>query len=326
MPRRLVQIEAISLMLLFLTSTGVLADVRVLVIPKGTQTFFWESVAAGAQKAGQALGISITYRGPFSEDQHEAQIQIIAYGIRHKFDAIVLAPNHVEMAAHILKTAVAEGIKGVLIDSNINSRPHASFIESNNYKAGQEAADHAAALLNGAGRIALVRYMKNHASTQDREQGFVDRLQSRYPHIILTADPRAGTSVGSAYHRVSDLFAQSPTVDAIFSVNESTTMSTLLALREKHLLGKIKFIGCDFNAEIKNAILNEEMDASIAYNPFQIGYLGVQTAHRLIQNKDVPAEIFTDTVLIHAENYHTEAVQMIIKSNTPVSDYAPWMG
>jgi ribose transport system substrate-binding protein len=317
MPKRFDQIGAITLMLLFLTSTGVLADVRVLVIPKGTQSVFWESVAAGAQKAGRELGISITYRGPYSEDQHGAQVKIIAYGIRQKFDAIVLAPNHVEMADSALKTAVAEGIKVVLIDSNMNSRHHACFIESNNYKAGQEAADHAAALLNGAGRIALVRYMENHASTQDREQGFMDRLKSRYPQIILTADPRAGTTVGEAYHSVSNLLGRSPSIDAIFSVNEPTTMGTLRALREKQLVEEIKFIGFDCNAEIKNAVLNKEMDATIAQDPFQIGYLGVDTAYRLIQNKPVLERIFTDTVLINAENFHTATVQAIIKANTP---------
>lgn len=277
-------------------------------------------MAAGAQKAGQELGIGVTYRGPYSEDQHEAQIQIIAYGIRQKFDAIVLAPNHVDMTAPALKAAVAEGIKVVLIDSNMNSHYHASFIESDNYKAGQRAADQAAALLNGVGNIALLRYMENHASTLSREQGFVDRLKSHYPQMVLTADLRDGTTVGSAYHKVLKLLGRSPSIDAIFSVNEPMTVGTLRALREKDPQRKIKFIGFDYNAEIKSAILNREMDATIAQNPSQIGYLGVKTAFELIQNKTVPAKIYTDTILINADNFHTTEVQAIIDSNTPVAD------
>jgi ABC-type sugar transport system substrate-binding protein len=57
------------------------------------------------------------------------------------------------------------------------------------------------------------------------------------------------------------------------------------------------------------------MDATIAQDPHQIGYLGVKTAHRLIQNKPVAEKIYTDTVLITAENIHTDAVGQFIRAN-----------
>lgn len=320
MSKRGIRSLAIALILLVSASMPVLAEIKVLVIPKGTEAIFWKNVAAGARQAGTDMGIEITFRGPHSALQLDAQIQIIEYGIREGYHGIVLAPNHVEHPAPALKTAVARGMQVVLIDSNMNSRHHACFVESDNYQAGQAAADYAASLVGGAGRIALVRYLKNHASTLEREHGFLDAIASRYPRMEVVADPHAGPSIGTAFRTVSDMIDRHAPIDAIFTDAESTTLGILRALKEKGLQGKIKFIGFDFNTTIRGAILNHEMTATVIQNPFQMGYQGVKAAYDLIQGKAVPAKIYTDTTLVTADNYHTPEVQAILKSNTPVAE------
>ncbi|MDJ0781796.1 MAG: substrate-binding domain-containing protein [Desulfosarcinaceae bacterium] len=317
MHKRWKTVGCVLLTLLGTVATAMGAQPKVLVIPKGTETVFWRHVAAGARQAGRELDITVTYRGPQSEDQHAAQIQIIQFGIRQSYDAIVLAPNHVDAAGPALKAAVAQGVKVVLIDSNMNHHYHACFIESNNLKAGHKAADEVAARLAGEGGVALVRFQENHASTYERASGFLERLRSRHPQIVLTADERGGVSVGSAYHAVLALLTRFPEVDAIFAVNESTTMGTLKALRERNLLGKVRFVGFDFNAAIEAAIRKGEMNATIVQNPFQMGYLGVTTAHALIQGRSVPAKIFTETDLVTTENVHTAAIVKQFKSEGP---------
>jgi ribose transport system substrate-binding protein len=309
------QYVMIGLILVSGTATRVCADLRILVVPKGTGTGYWTSVARGARQAGEELKIAVTVRGPQTQDQHQAQVRIIEMGISQAYDAVVLAPNHVERTAAILEAAVAQGIKVVLIDSNMNSRHHASFIESDNYQAGRAAAGHLATLLGGKGEIALIRYMAKHASTHEREMGFLDTLAANHPQITIVADPRMGSSVGSAYHTAAALLDKAPSIDAIFSVNGQATIGTLRALREKGVQKKVRFIGFDLNPAIKDAILNGELDATIAQNPFQIGYLGVKTAHRLILKETVPEKIYTDTILITAENIHTDAVGQFIRAN-----------
>jgi ribose transport system substrate-binding protein len=174
--------------------------------------------------------------------------------------------------------------------------------------AGRKAADQIATLLGGAGKVALVRYQADSASTKEREAGFSDTLASKYPRIRIVADPRGATSVGAAYHTVAEMLDEYPQIEAIFSVNESMAQGTLKALGEAGLLGRIRFVGFDLNWAIK--------DATIAQNPFQIGYLGVKITHLLIQNKTVSAKFYTDTVLITGENIHTKTVRKIVQPNT----------
>ena len=42
------------------------------VIPKGTTHTFWQSIRAGAERAGKELGVTIIWRGPLREDDRDA--------------------------------------------------------------------------------------------------------------------------------------------------------------------------------------------------------------------------------------------------------------
>ena len=300
---------AVILISPFIISLTVFADVNVLVIPKNAKSAFWSIVDKGAQQAGNDLGIRVTWRGPSSEDQRDVQIKIIEYGIRQNYDAIVLAPNHTNAAAPALKKAVENGIKIVLIDSNMASDCHACLVESDNYKAGQMAADHLAVLVGNKGKVILVRHIENNASTNDREQGFLDTIKSRYPELQIVADPYVGSTIGSAYHTMSPLLQKKSTIDAIFSVNGIITQGTLQALKSRGFQRKIKFIGFDLNPVIMDAIINRELDASIVQDPFKIGYTGVKVAYQLIRHEKVPKKILTETMLLTNENYQTDTAK-----------------
>jgi len=308
----LIRTTVVFLTVLFAVSSTVFADVKVLVIPKGTKAVFWKTVVKGALTAGNDLDIKVTCRGPATEKQYDAQIKIIEFGIEQEYDAIVLAPSHVDQACKSLKKAVDNGIQVVLIDSNMDCRHHKSLVESYNYRAGQMAANHLSLLLKNSGNIVLARHIENHASTHEREQGFLDTIQSLNPKLKIIADPYIGASLGNAYHSMLKIIDQFSSIDAIFSVGEEATLGTLRALKNRGLTGKTKFIGFDFDGVIGDAIVNHEMDATIVQNPFQTGYWGVKAAYNLTRNETVPEHIFTGTILVTADNFHTDEVNNII--------------
>ncbi|WP_163338546.1 substrate-binding domain-containing protein [Desulfopila sp. IMCC35008] len=310
---QLVRIYVLHLILSFCTATAIYAKHEVLVIPKGEKATFWALVSEGAMKAGRTLGVEVTVRAPFSENHHDAQLHIIEYGIKQKVDAIVLAPNHESATAPALKHAVEKGIKVVLVDSDMTSSYHTCVIASNNAIAGKMAADHLAALIGNSGKVILARHIKGHASTQKREQSFLETLVSEYPQIQVVADPYVGASMGEAYRTMSYLLRDQPDVKGIFSVGEEASLGILRALNEGRYTSEIKFIGFDFNVTVREALFSNGMDATILQNPFQMGYMGVEIANRLILEEKVEPLLYTDMLLVSKENMFTPEVQRIIR-------------
>ena len=62
------------------------------VIPKLTNTVFWQSVLAGAEEAGKDYGYEIIWNGPDRETNSARQIQIVDDAIARHVEGVVLAP------------------------------------------------------------------------------------------------------------------------------------------------------------------------------------------------------------------------------------------
>src|SRR3954462_10383346 len=69
-------------------STGM----TIAVIPKGTTHTFWQSIRAGAERAGKELGATISWRGPLREDDRDSQVSEVEGFVSRGVSGIVLAP------------------------------------------------------------------------------------------------------------------------------------------------------------------------------------------------------------------------------------------
>ena len=146
------------------------------VIPKGTTHEFWKSVHAGAAKAElelNAKGVKtrIFWKGPLREDDRDQQIQVVENFASRHVSGIVLAPLDSRALAQPVKGAVQSGVPVVVIDSDLSSEQHVSFVATDNHKGGMMAGEHMAKLLNGKGNVILLRYQVGSASTEAREKG-----------------------------------------------------------------------------------------------------------------------------------------------------------
>src|SRR5688572_12101935 len=89
---------------------------KIAVIPKGTTHEFWKSVHAGANKAGQELGVDIIWKGPVREDDRDEQIKVVENFVASGVSAIVLAPLDDTALVPAVTEAKQEGIPVVIID------------------------------------------------------------------------------------------------------------------------------------------------------------------------------------------------------------------
>jgi ribose transport system substrate-binding protein len=305
--------------ILFLTGCNKTKNskLRIAVIPKGTTHEFWKMGEAGAKKAGNELGIDIIWKGPQKESDRAGQIKVVENFITQGVDGIALAPLDDKALVRSVTEAKNAGIKVAVWDSGLDESAGDAVISSvmtNNFAAGQDCGKRLAMLMNGSGKVLMLRHAVNHDSTTKREEGFLDGIKKTAPGIeLLSIDQRGGVSIDEAMKVSESLLNQfGDQVDGVFTPNESTTQGMLRALDQAGLAGKFPFVGFDTNEALLQGLKDKKVSALAVQDPFQMGYTAVRNIFNSIQQKPFEANVDTGAVLLDLENIDTEEVQKII--------------
>ena len=119
--RRQMMGAAAALSFLASTGAGVAQDLYIPLISKGFQHQFWQAVKTGADKAGQEMGVRVSFDGPDNETQVDKQIDMLAAALANKPAAIGIAALDSQAVIPLLKKAQAEGIPVIAFDSGVES-------------------------------------------------------------------------------------------------------------------------------------------------------------------------------------------------------------
>jgi ribose transport system substrate-binding protein len=296
------------------------------VIPQGSTHEYWKSIHAGAAKAAQDLAaqgtkIRIIWKGPLREDDREQQTQVVEGFISQKVSGIVLAPFDSHALVRPVEEAATAGIPTLVVDSALDTTKIVSFVATDNKQGGALAAEQMGKLMNGKGKVLLLRYQEGVASTRAREDGFVEKLKSAYPGIeLISSNQFAGPTRDTAKRASENLLTRyASQIQGVFTPNESSTAGMLLALQDINKAGKVAFIGFDVSDTFIEAIHNKQLQGIVVQNPFRMGDLGVRTMVDHLQGKSVEKRIDTGVMLVTAENMESADVQQLL--HPPLSKY-----
>jgi ribose transport system substrate-binding protein len=292
----------------------------VAVIPKGTTHEFWKSINAGAFKARdelaeQGIQLDVIWKGPLKEDDRDQQIMVVENFTSRRVKGIVLAPLDSTALINPVVNAVDSGIPVVIIDSDLNTDKYVSFAATDNYKGGQIAGEHLGKLLEGKGKVILLRYAVGSASTEAREAGFLDALKSNHPDIVLlSSDQYSGATRETAYQASQNLLNRfGREVDGIFCPNEPTTIMMARALRDiGRAKGDVKMVGFDAGTQSVADLKSGDVQGLVVQNPLAMGYLGVKAIVDHLQGKPVQKRIDTGVTLVTPDNMNDPEIQELL--------------
>lgn len=295
------------------------------VVPQGSTHEFWKSIHAGAVKATQDLKqegveVNLIWKGPLREDDREQQIQVVEGFVSQAVNGIVLAPFDKDALVRPVLEAKQAGIPTVVVDSPLNSNDPIAVIATNNFHGGELAAEHLANLLNGKGKVMLLRYQEGVASTEARERGFIEKMKS-FPGIqVISSDQYAGATRDTAKTAAENMLNRyGDDIQGIFTPNESSTLGTLLALEDLHRSGNIRFVGFDTSDALLDALRAKKLNGIVVQNPFKMGELGVKTIVAAIQKKSYENRVDTGETLITPENLDAPESQALV--HPPLDKY-----
>ncbi|MFV0450695.1 MAG: ABC transporter substrate-binding protein [Propioniciclava sp.] len=269
-------------------------DMYIALVSKGFQHQFWQAVKQGAEEKAAELGVTVTFEGPASETEVDAQLQMLQTAIDKAPAAIGYAALDPEACIPLYQQAEEKGIPIVEFDAPCDSEYASALSATDSIVAGGIAAEHMAELIGGKGKVAIVGHSQINSTGVERRDGFVQKIEADYPDIeIVDIQYGDGDHLKSA-DIAKAMIAAHPDLAGIYGTNEGSAIGVVNAANELGLeKGKIKIVGFDSGAAQVNAIKDGTMAGAITQDPIGIGKSVVQSAYDVATGKEV--ESFYDT-------------------------------
>lgn len=282
------------------------------VICKSTDEF-WDSSKMGAMDAGEELDVDITFEGPETEMEIDVQIQLVEKAIKNHADAIVLAPLDTDQLNPAIDKAVDAGIPVLTFDSDVTTKKRSATLGTNNINAGAIAARNAADLIGGTGKIAIIAPVKAAQTTIQREKGFRDSIKQEYKdNIEIVGTKYCNGDPKIAKEQTMEFLQQDPEIQCIYGANQGSAVGAARAIKEMKLQGKVKIVGFDSSDEEISYLEDGIIDGMMVQNPYNMGYLGVRNAYKLLQKKTIEEKIDTGATYVNRETLNDEDTQWLL--------------
>ncbi|MED4080134.1 substrate-binding domain-containing protein [Halalkalibacterium halodurans] len=264
---------------------------------------YWKRCLKGFEDAAQALNVTVEYRGAAQYDIQE-QITVLEQAIAKNPAGIAIsAIDPVELTDTINK-AVDAGIPIVLFDSGAPDSHAHSFLGTNNYNAGMNAAYKMAELLEGEGEVAVIT-LPNQLNHQERTTGFKETLEAEFPAIeVVAVEDGRGDSLHS--RRVAhQLLEDYPNLAGIFATEANGGVGVGDAVRLESRAGEIQIISFDTDKGTLDLVDEGIISATLAQGTWNMGYWSLTylfhlhhglTEPQILQTREeAPLPLYVDT-------------------------------
>ena len=285
---------------------------KVAVVPKGTTHQFWQTVKAGADSAGHQFNVEVLWNGPKKETDIQDQLDIITGFASQGIDGMAMAATDKKSLVKTVQDLERQGIPVVTIDSGLDPDVSRSFIATDNVAAAGLAAREMGRLLKGKGRVAVISFLKGAATSDEREQGFLEGIRE-FAGIEVGATEYTDSDSAKARDKMETLLTAHPELAGVFASNEPNVVGAAGVLVDRKLVGKVKLVGFDASPPEIDYMVQGVVQALVVQDPFKMGYEGVRTVAQIVRGEGTPPKrIDTGATVVTSENMRRPEVQRLL--------------
>jgi ribose transport system substrate-binding protein len=282
------------------------------IISKGFQHQFWQAVKQGAEQQAAKDGVTITFEGPATESEVEAQMTMLSNAFAKKPAALGFAALDSKAAAPVLQQFADAKIPVVAFDSGVDSDIPVTTAATDNKAAAAEAAKHMCELVGGSGTVGVMVHDQTSRTGQDRRDGFLEGMKATCP-TVKVLEPQYGKGDANISADIaSSIIEANKDLKGIFLANEGTAIGGIKATQQKGMAGKIVLIGFDSGTDQINAINDGTMAGAITQNPVGIGEQVVAAAVKTLHGETVPKVIDTGFYWYDKTNINDAKIQAVL--------------
>jgi ribose transport system substrate-binding protein len=283
------------------------------VVPRTTGSTLWETERAGIDAAARQWRCRIYWNAPTHEDDVEGQINLLEKIRLGPYDGLVLAPDHALALLTTIRRTLAAGKPVVIISSRLAlpAVGKLSYIITDQEEMGRLAAARIGHALNGLGTVAIIGIDPGIAGLMSRLRAFETELGLHYPRIrVVTRGPGAFNAAEAQESLIAALSANHE-LSAVFALTAVSTRAVYFTLKSTDRRGII-LVGCEQDADMINRVRAGEINAILAEDTYQMGYLAIRQIHAFLAHRKVSAVTVLPPVLITPENASAAPIARLV--------------
>lgn len=258
------------------------------------ETPFFVSLVKGAKESSDELNADLIVY--YAHDDPALQIEQMKKLARAGADAILLNPVSDDVCYAIFEV-ISLGIPVFTIDRSAGCDEVICHIASNNIEGGMMAGVYLSEALNRKGLVVEIRGTAGSSAAEERGRGFKEAIDN-YPEIRIVASIPANFNRHESEIAFEKILDEFPKIDGVFAHNDDMILGSIDASKRANRLNGIFFIGFDGTEEAITSMEINELMATIAQRPEEMGRIGVETALKYLSGQEVPDTIFIELALI----------------------------
>lgn len=258
------------------TETPTTGDVKVAVVLKTLASEYWGYVEAGCKAAGDDLGVDVVVVGPGAESDIEGQVSMI----EQQIDA---------------------GIPVLAVDTNVGIAGQTSFVGTSNVDAAYEGGKWAIEQAGTDAKAVIIYGQEGDNTSNMRMEGYEKACTEAGVEVL--AKLSGNNLTDGATKAMEDLLSAYPDqIDIVLCHNDDTAIGAMNACKSAGV-SDITIVGFDGNASAVKLILDGELvKATVAQQPYEMGYQVVEAAVKAVKLEPVDEVINAPVQVVTAEN------------------------
>lgn len=268
-------------------------------------------VKAGLEKGFADLDIDGKVIAPDTQNPASKQMTILKDILKQKPDALIVTPTDSSATIHLFQEYKKRNIPVLLLNQDTEWEDQTAFIGTDHLQLGKMTGQLLATSLQPGDQVVFM--VKTQADLVEKDWIKAAKKEMANSGVeVIRYEYDESSSIKSVTRNVLE---NNPDIKGIFVTNENTALDILKVLEEKRL--NIPIVGTH-NVSIGTikAVEEERLSAIVNQNGYDMGYLSVVQASKVINGEPVDKRIDSGFIII--TKYNAESVLDFYEDEVPM--------
>lgn len=255
---------------------------------------YWQSVAAGFNKAAAEYKVVAKVAGPANHDV-QAELAELQSAVAAKPAGILISAADAAVLKPGIDAAIAAGIPVITVDSDVAGSRRLYFIGTNNLEAGRLGGQRIVEKLGGKGNVVVFTF-SGQSNTEERLKGIKD-VFSTHPDLKIVDVVDIKEDPKTAFDKAQQFMAQTGAkqVDAFVCLDAASGKPVSDAVARGGASRLV--VAWDVSPDTLAAIKSGAIDAAVAQKPYTMGYVGLRALD----------QVFHDSVVQYNKDFSSDS-------------------